>query len=204
MIDCALTESVLRLQESIIAEYSYDGTIRTRIGNGTTVTVPSGHFLTKDDKYVALSITGDKLYRDCMHQIDRQDLIDHPDYQTTIDRAAHREEINAEFAKWARAHTLKECLDILGEGIPACPIYNVADIMEDPQFAARNDIVEVETEQFGKDVYKRQVQRVVQIEKYCFYSHVSLTKVFRCIRRGYRPQISAGGARKAEPPPQSA
>ena len=75
MIDCALTESVLRLQESIIAEYSYDGTIRTRIGNGTTVTVPSGHFLTKDDKYVALSITGDKLYRDCMHQIDRQDPV---------------------------------------------------------------------------------------------------------------------------------
>lgn len=28
MIDCCLTESMLRLQESIIAEYSYDGTIR--------------------------------------------------------------------------------------------------------------------------------------------------------------------------------
>ncbi len=150
MIDCALTESVLRLQESIIAEYSYDGTIRTRIGNGTTVTVPSGHFLTKDGKYIALSITGDKLYKDCMHQIGRQDLIDNPNYQTTIDRAAHREEINAEFAKWALTVTMEEGLEILGEGIPACPIYNVADIMKDPQFQFRDDIVEVDTEQFGK------------------------------------------------------
>ncbi len=150
MIDCALTESVLRLQESIIAEYSYDGTIRTRIGNGTTVTVPSGHFPTKDDKYLALSITGDKLYKDCMQQINRQDLIDDPRYRTPTERAAHRETINGEFAKWSREHTLEECLQLLGDGIPACPIYNVEDIMKDVQFKLREDIIEVETEQFGK------------------------------------------------------
>lgn len=150
MIDCALTESVLRLQESIIAEYSYDGAIRTRIGNGTTVTVPAGHFKTKDSKYLAVSITGDKLYQLCMTKIGRQDMIDNPNYQSTIDRAAHREEINDEFAKWALEHTLEDCLAILGEDIPSSPIYTVEDIMKDPQFAFRNDIVEVETEQFGK------------------------------------------------------
>ena len=150
MIDCCLTESILRLQESIIAEYSIDGTIRTRIGNGTTVTVPSGHFLTKDGRYLALSVSGDKLYRICMEKIGRPDMIEKEEYKTGTGRTAHREEINKVFADWALEHTIDECLSILGDDIPNNRIYNAADIVKDPQFAFRNDIIEVESPKFGK------------------------------------------------------
>lgn len=150
MIDCCLTESILRLQESIIAEYSIDGTIRTRIGNGTMVTVPAGHFLTKDGKYLAVSISGDKLFHTCMEKISRPDLNEVEEYKTGIGRTAHRDELNEIFANWAKEHTIDECLKILGDDIPNCRIYNVADIVKDPQFAFRNDIVEVDTKKFGK------------------------------------------------------
>ena len=150
MIDCCLTESILRLQESIIAEYSIDKTIRTRIGNGTTVTVPSGHFLTKDGKYIALSVSGDKLYRLCMEKIGRPDMNEVEEYKTGVGRTAHREEINKVFADWALEHTIDECLNALGDDIPNSRIYNVEDIVNDPQFAFRNDIIEVDTEKFGK------------------------------------------------------
>ena len=150
MIDCCLTESILRLQESIIAEYSIDGTIRTRIGNGTTVTVPSGHFLTKDGRYLALSVSGDKLYRICMEKIGRPDMIEKEEYKTGTGRTAHREEINKVFADWTLEHTIDECLSILGDDIPNNRIYNAADIVKDPQFAFRNDIIEVESPKFGK------------------------------------------------------
>ena len=150
MIDCCLTESILRLQESIIAEYSIDGTIRTRIGNGTTVTVPSGHFLTKDGRYLALSVSGDKLYRICMEKIGRPDMVEKEEYKTGTGRTAHREEINKVFADWALKHTIDECLSILGDDIPNNRIYNAADIVKDPQFAFRNDIIEVESPKFGK------------------------------------------------------
>lgn len=149
MIDCCLTESVLRLQESIIAEYSVDGTIRTRIGNGTMVTAPSGHFLTRDGRYLALSISGDKLYRACMERIGRDDMNQVERYRTGPGRTAHREEINDVFAQWALEHTIDECLEALGDDIPNCRIYNVADIMQDPQFKFRNAIVDVETKKFG-------------------------------------------------------
>ena len=149
MIDCALTESVLRLQESILPEYCIDGSIRTRIGNGTTVTVPSGHFLTKDGKYLAVSISGDKLYREIMTRIGRKDLAEAEIYQDGAQRTAHREELNGIVADWAKQHDIDECMKILGEDMPVCRIYNVADIMKDPQFAYRNDIVDVETAQYG-------------------------------------------------------
>lgn len=149
MIDCCLTESMLRLQESIIAEYSYDGTIRTRIGNGTLVTVPSGHFLTKDGKYLVLSVSGDKLFKQWCESIGRPELAEVEDYKTGAGRTANREEINAICAEWAREHTIEECLEVLGDDIPNCPVYNVADIMQDEHFKARNAIVDVDTEQFG-------------------------------------------------------
>jgi len=150
MIDCCLTESVLRLQETILAEYSIDGTVRTRIGNGTTVTVPSGHFQCKDGKYIALSVSGDKLYRTCMEKIGRPDMNEVEEYKTGVGRTAHREEINQVFAEWALSHTIDECLAALGDDIPNSRIYNVEDIMKDPQFAFRNDIIEMDTEKFGK------------------------------------------------------
>ena len=149
MIDCCLTESMLRLQESIIAEYSYDGTIRTRIGNGTLVTVPSGHFLTKDGKYLVLSVSGDKLFKQWCESMGRPELAAVEDYKTGAGRTANREEINAICAEWAREHTIEECLEVLGDDIPNCPVYNVADIMQDEHFKARNAIVDVDTEQFG-------------------------------------------------------
>ncbi|KXO14570.1 CoA transferase [Peptoniphilus sp. GNH] len=150
MIDCALTESVLRLQESIIAEYSYDGTIRNRIGNATMVTTPAGHFLTKDNKYLAISITGDKLFSECMNKIGKPELVNLEKYKTGPDRTAHRDEINGIFAEWAANKTLDEAISILGDEIPATPIYDVSDIMKDPQFQLRNDIIEVDTDDFGK------------------------------------------------------
>jgi crotonobetainyl-CoA:carnitine CoA-transferase CaiB-like acyl-CoA transferase len=149
MIDCCLTESSLRIQESIIAEYSYDGSIRTRIGNGTNVTVPSGHFLTKDDHYLVLSISGDKLFKIFADITGIPELAENPNYSTGSLRTKHRDEINNLAAKWAREHTIKECMTALGDEIPNCKVSNVADIMVDEQFRARDAIIQIPTEKFG-------------------------------------------------------
>lgn len=150
MVDCTLIESTLRIQESIIAEYSYDGSVRTRIGNGTDVTVPSGHFLTKDDRYLVLTVSGDKLFNKFCEAAGMPELADKPEYATGPLRTAHRDEINTIAAKWARGHTIDECMEALGDEVPNCKVYNVADIMNDPQFKARNAIIKVATEQFGE------------------------------------------------------
>lgn len=153
VVDCSLSESVLRLQESILAEYSYDGSVRTRIGNGTTLSAPSGHFETKDGKYLALSILHGKMFKQWAEAIDRRDLAENPKYQTGSGIAGDRDKINGACADWVKQHTIEECLEILGpngKDLPASRIYNVEDIMKDEHFKARNAIIEVETKEFGK------------------------------------------------------
>ncbi|MBP5212338.1 MAG: CoA transferase, partial [Pyramidobacter sp.] len=89
-------------------------------------------------------------YRICMEKIGRPDMVEKEEYKTGTGRTAHREEINKVFADWALEHTIDECLSILGDDIPNNRIYNAADIVKDPQFAFRNDIIEVESPKFGK------------------------------------------------------
>lgn len=149
MIDCCLTESMLRLQESIIAEYSYDGTIRERMGNGTLVTIPSGHFLTKDNQYLVLSVTGDKLFQKFAEATQYTFLLEDPKWMSAAIRQENREYINQLAANWASQHTIDECLAALGDQIPCCKVFNVKDIVEYEQFKSRNAIIDVSTDQFG-------------------------------------------------------
>lgn len=148
-IDGCLTETTLRMMESIIAEYSYDGTIRNRMGNGTTVTIPSGHFLTKDDEYLVFTVSGDKLFAQFANAIGREDLLQSEEYSTAKGRMKNLEEINKIAADWARAHTIDECMAALGDEVPNCKVYTAADIVKDPHFAAREALITVPTKKFG-------------------------------------------------------
>lgn len=149
-IDCCLTESTIRILESIIPEYTYDGFVRNRVGNGTLVTIPSGHFLTKDDQYLVLSVAGDKVFELFARGIGRPDLLESEEYSTAAGRMRNRDEINKLAEDWAREHTIDECLLALGDDVPNCKVYTVKDILEDPHFKERDMIVDVETKKFGK------------------------------------------------------
>ena len=149
-IDGCLTETTLRMQESIIAEYCYDGTIRNRVGNGTMVTIPSGHFLTKDDEYLVLSVTGDKLFEQFAKAVGREDLLESAEYNTAKGRMKNREAINKIAEDWARAHTIDECMAALGDEVPNCKVYTAADIVKDPHFAFREALIKVQSKKFGE------------------------------------------------------
>lgn len=149
-IDCSLTETTIRILESVIAEYSYDGFIRERMGNATLVTIPAGHFLTKDDQYLVMAVVGDKVFSRFAKIIGREELLESEEYSTAEGRMSHRDELNKIAEDWAREHTIDECFAMLGDDVPSSRVYNVEDIMKDPHFAFREDIIKVPTEKFGE------------------------------------------------------
>ena len=70
-----------------------------------------------------------------------------PDSADNAGRVAHRSEVDDAIARWTRTLEADRVLAILdGAGVPAGPIYNVADMMEDPQYNARGLFETVETE----------------------------------------------------------
>ena len=143
-IDIGLYEPVFRILEFTALNYSLTGTVRERIGNAFPATVPSGHFQTKDGKWVSLAVGNDRIFERFVKCIGREDLLDRPEYKTNIDRMRNRTELDQITADWILEHTAEECFCVFGDNVPIGPIHSIADIFKDPHYNARGNIVDVE------------------------------------------------------------
>jgi crotonobetainyl-CoA:carnitine CoA-transferase CaiB-like acyl-CoA transferase len=149
-VDVALCESVFSLMESMVTEYDQKGVIRERSGSALPGIAPSNVYPTKDSGYVVIAANGDAIVRRLLKVIDREDLIHDEHWVTNVVRAKHSEEIDAVISGWTSSKPLKDCLDQLNAGgVPAARIYNVADIVHDPQYLARGMILEMQHPELG-------------------------------------------------------
>ena len=89
VIDCALFESVFRILDEIAPRYSFDGFVREPEGTGTLNACPHGHFPCKDDKFIAIACTTDKMFERLTAAMQRPDLREKFGAQST--RLANRE-----------------------------------------------------------------------------------------------------------------
>ncbi len=140
-IDVALYESILRINEATLADYSYKGVVRNRAGNEHISTVPGGHYLTKDNKYLVLAVGGDKVFALFCKKIGREDMIEK--YNTGLIRHENRKDIDVVARDWVAQHTLAECLETFGDDIPNGPVFSVEDMFTDPHYKVRENIVRV-------------------------------------------------------------
>ena len=62
VIDIGIYEAVFRQLDEIAGAYGMFGTVREREGAGSFVAVPHGHFRTKDDQWIAIACTTDKMF----------------------------------------------------------------------------------------------------------------------------------------------
>jgi formyl-CoA transferase len=150
VVDVALYESVFNLMECLVSEYDRFGYIRERSGGAIPGIAPSNTYPSADEKHVVIGANSDGLYVRLMETIGRDDLAHDPELQINAGRVRRVDEIDAAIGDWTRQHTLHEAVRLLeAAGIPAGPIYSVADIMADPQFAARDMIQTVDVPGLG-------------------------------------------------------
>lgn len=148
-IDASLYESILRMNETNLVDYSYKGVVRERNGNSHPSTIPGGNFLTKDGQYLVMACGGEKLFKAWANKIGRDDIISDPRFATAEGRIANRVEINQIAADWVAEHTMAECQTVFGDEVPNGAVYSVKEIFEDPHIKERGDLATVETEKFG-------------------------------------------------------
>jgi crotonobetainyl-CoA:carnitine CoA-transferase CaiB-like acyl-CoA transferase len=149
-IELGLYEPVFRTLEFTAVDYYLNGKIRERVGNSFPATVPSGHFKTKDGKWISLSVGNDRIFERFAKCIKREDLLERPEYATHVERMQNREELDKIAEEWVAEHTYEECFEILGNEVPVGPIYSIKDIFEDPHYRERGNIIEVPDKLWGK------------------------------------------------------
>jgi len=144
VVDVALYEAVFNMMESLIPDYDLHGDIRGRIGTGLTNIVPSNTYASRDGHNVVIAGNGDSIYKRLMHAIGRDDLGLDPELATNVGRVKRTAAIDGAIGEWAATHDLDTILRELNTAdVPHGKIYTAADIVEDPQYLAREMIRQV-------------------------------------------------------------
>ncbi len=143
VIDVALYESVFNVMESLLPEYDAFGAVRGAAGSALPGIAPSNAYACGDGAYVLVAGNGDSIFRRLMTAIGRDDLGADPALARNDGRVARVAEIDAAIGAWTAARPIDEVIATLeAAGVPVGRIYTVADIAQDPQYRARDMVLQ--------------------------------------------------------------
>jgi crotonobetainyl-CoA:carnitine CoA-transferase CaiB-like acyl-CoA transferase len=150
-VDVALFEPIFRYLDEIAPAYAKTGFVRERMGADTVNVVPHSHYPTRDGKHIAIACTSDKMFARLAEVMGRPGLSADDSYGRIEARLKDRAEVNRIVAEWTAGLPQGEVLRKLREGeVPSGPIYNIAEIFEDPQFTARGVLQKIHDPRAGE------------------------------------------------------
>jgi crotonobetainyl-CoA:carnitine CoA-transferase CaiB-like acyl-CoA transferase len=150
VVDVALSESVFSMLEAIVPEYGYDGRVRERTGNLLGGAAPTNMYPTGDERWLAIGANGDGIFKRFTAAIGQPELADDARFSSNQSRRANVEALDALIAEWTSSRTLDDAMVALNAAdVPAGPVYSVQDIVEDPQYQAREMLVDLPDDRLG-------------------------------------------------------
>ena len=144
-VDLTLYESLFRILEHTLPAYDKLGIVRERTGNRLANSAPLDSWETADGEFISIAAPGDQLFPRLARAMGREDLIDDPRFSTLALRAENGDAINEIVGEWCRRHNAAEIERLMVEcDVPVARALNIADIVADPHYQARESFVTVD------------------------------------------------------------
>ena len=149
MIDVAMLDSQVAILENAIARYSATGEIPGPIGSRHPSITPFEAFATADGHLVIAAGNNPQFARLC-EIIENPALASDERFRSNALRTEHNAELKQQLEAALSKRTTAEWLALLeADSIPCGPIQNVAQVLADPQIAARNMVVTADDPEIG-------------------------------------------------------
>ncbi len=153
VVDAALTEACLAVQESTIPDYDAGGVVRGPSGTRLEGIAPSNIYRSADGSWVVIAANQDTVFRRLCAAMGRPELAADERFADHGARGRNQDEIDAIIGDWAAGRQPDEIIDTLSAaGVIAGPINTVAEVVHDPQFRARGMLVEHHDDASGRTV----------------------------------------------------
>lgn len=150
VVDLAIIEPIFTVLGPQPIAYDQLGVIQERTGNRSNNNAPRNTYQTKDGKWVAISTSAQNIAERVMRLVGRPEFIEEPWFQKGSERAKHADELDEAVGDWISERTTDEVVAAFEEANAAItPIYNIKDIMQDPQYQALDSIITVEDPELG-------------------------------------------------------
>jgi len=151
VIDLAIIEPILTVLGSQPIVYDQLGIIQKRTGNRSANNAPRNTYRTKEGRWVAISTSAQSIAERVMRIVGHPEVIDEPWFRSGAERAQHTDILDKMVGGWIAARPFDQVVRVFTEAEAAvAPIYDVSDVMKDPQFQALQSIISVPDEQLGQ------------------------------------------------------
>ncbi len=150
VVDVAIIEPILGLLGPQMTAYQALGVVPARTGNRSGSNAPRNTYRTRDGRWLAVSTSAQPVAERVVTLVGRPDLVEQPWFATGGGRVEHVDELDEAVAAWIAERDADEVVARFEEAQAAvAPVYDVADIAKDPQYAALGTFVELPDEELG-------------------------------------------------------
>ncbi|MFD9208859.1 CaiB/BaiF CoA transferase family protein [Streptomyces sioyaensis] len=150
VVDMALIEPMLTVLGPQPLWYDQLGHVQPRTGNRSANVAPRNTYRTADGSWVAVSTSAESVAERVMRLVGRPEVVDEPWFATGAGRAEHADELDAPVADWIARHDRTEVMAAFEKAEAAvAPIYDIREVMTDPQYQALGSITEVPDDELG-------------------------------------------------------
>ncbi|BCI80712.1 CaiB/BaiF CoA transferase family protein [Mycobacterium sp. SMC-18] len=153
VVDTALTESCLAIQESTIPDYDIGGVVRGPSGTRLEGIAPSNIYQSANGSWVVIAANQDTVFRRLCQAMDRPELATDERFADHLARGRNQDELDKIIGDWAAQREPHDIIATLSEaGVISGPINTVAEVVQDPQLQARNMIADHWDERVQRNV----------------------------------------------------
>lgn len=150
VIDTSLIEPIMATLGPQALIFDQIGLKQQRMGNRTANNAPRNTYQTRDKKWVAISTSAPSIAARVMTLVGHPEVIEKPWFDEGRSRVEHADELDLYISKWISQRDCREVISAFNEAEAAvAPIYDIEDIISDPQIKARDTITQVEDDNLG-------------------------------------------------------
>jgi len=151
VIDLSLAEAAFKATGGSLPTYSLTRSIYERCGNRIKFFVPAENFETKDEKIIALNAGTEKLWKQLVKAMNRENLLTDKKFRKYLARIQNQDELYKLIGDWVKSKTTEEVMEILEkEGVPCEKVNSIADLASDPHMLDREAVLEFTDPDYGK------------------------------------------------------
>lgn len=149
-IDLSILEPIVTVLGPQPIVYDQLGIVQCRQGNGSQNNAPRNTYRTRDGHWVAISTSATSVAERVLRLVGHPEVADEPWFASGRERARHADLLDGYVAAWIGQRTREEVVGAFERAQAAvAPVYDVAELMADPQVRALDMITTVDDPELG-------------------------------------------------------
>jgi crotonobetainyl-CoA:carnitine CoA-transferase CaiB-like acyl-CoA transferase len=150
VLDIAIIEPLVTLLGPQATVYDQLGEVPQRTGNRSSNNAPRNTYRTADDRWVAVSTSAQSVAERVLRLVGHPEVLDEPWFAAGVTRAEHADELDEHVSGWIAARDQATVVRAFEEASAAvAPVYDIRDLLADPQYQALETIVTVPDDDLG-------------------------------------------------------